>query len=81
MTAWVGLLTLVGGIALWITSRRERGQLPAWFPRLSIGITSLGVSTLLLARGDTASSLLSAVFSLVAIVILASIVWRLLRRR
>jgi len=81
VTMWVGLITLVGGIALWFTSRRERGQVPAWFPRLSIGISCLGVSTMLLARGGTLFSLLSAAFSLVSITLLVSIIWRLLRRR
>jgi len=81
MTAWVGLVTLIGGVALWITSRRERAQVPTWFPRLAVGITALGVSTMLLARGGTLFSVLSAAFSVVAIAVLASIIWSLLRRR
>ena len=81
MTFWVGLITLIGGVGLWFTSRRERGQVPTWFPRLSVGICFLGVSTLLLARGGTVFSLLSAAFSLVSITLLVSIIWTLLRRR
>ena len=81
MTFWVGLITLVGSISLWFTSRRERNQVPSWFPRLSVGICFLGVSTLLLSHGGTVFSLLSAAFSLVSISLLISIIWKLLRRR
>ena len=81
MTVWIGLITLVGGLALWLSSRRERSAVPEWFPRLAAGIVFLGIATLLLTRTGILWSVLSALFSFVSIILLASIIWRLLRRR
>ena len=81
MTLWLGGITLVAGLLLLVSTRRERATLPDWFGRLPFGIIFLGLGTLLLSVPGTRSSLLSAACSLVAIVILASVVWRILRRR
>ena len=81
MTLWLGGITLVAGLLLLVSSRRERATLPDWFGRLPFGIIFLGLGTLLLTVPGAQWSILSAACSLVAIGILGSVVWRILRRR
>lgn len=81
MTLWLGGITLVAGLLLLVSSRRERATLPRWFGSLPFGIVFLGLGTMLLSVPGTRYSLLSAACSLVAIGILGSVVWRILRRR
>ena len=77
----IGIITLVAGVLLLVSTRRERERLPSWFLRLPFGIIFLGLGTLFLARPGTPWALLSAACSLVAIGILASVIWKILRRR
>ena len=81
MTLWLGGITLAAGLLLLLSSRRERATLPDWFAHLPYGVIFLGLGTLLLSLPGTRYSLLSAACSLVAIGILGSVVWRILRRR
>lgn len=81
MQLWIGILTLLGGVALWVAARREREEVPRWFQRVAVGVVALGVSTLVATRTGLAWSLWSIAFSLVAIVLLGSVIWENLRRR
>ena len=81
MRVWIGIVTLVAGLLLLASTHRERERLPSWFLRLPYGIVFLGLGTLFLSRPGTSWALLSAACSLVAIGILASVIWKILRRR
>ena len=80
MRLWIGLATLIAGVALLATSRRERADVPAWMPRLGLAVTALGVATLAATRPGLAWSISSISFSLIAIVLLAWVIRDILRR-
>jgi hypothetical protein len=77
---WIGLATLAAGVALLVTSRRERAHVPAWMPRLALAVAALGVATLAATRPGLAWSISSISFSLIAIVLLAWVIVDIARR-
>ncbi len=73
---WLGTITFVGGAAL------------AWFAagapatrRLGTGIASLGLGTLTMTQPGLPWTLASIACSCIAIAIIGSFVWRMLRKR
>jgi hypothetical protein len=80
MPLWIGLVTLVIGLTLVVTSRLERDVVPPWLPRLALAVTALGVGTLASTRPGIAWSVSSISFSLVAIVLLLLVIRETLRR-
>ena len=80
MPFWIGLVTLVIGLTLVVTSRVERESVPPWLPRLAVAVTALGAGTLASTRPGVAWSLSSISFSLVAIVLLVLVIRDTLRR-
>jgi hypothetical protein len=77
---WIGLATLAAGVALLVTTRRERADVPPWTPRLALAVTALGLATLAATRPGLAWSISSISFSLIAIVLLAWVIIDILRR-
>ena len=80
MSLWIGLVTLVIGLTLVVTSRLERDAVPAWLPRLAVAVASLGAGTLASTRPGVGWSFASIAFSLVAIVLLILVIRDTLRR-
>ena len=76
----IGLLTLVAGIALWFSAKRERADVPRWLPRLAIAIGTLGASTILSTRLGVAWSIASSSLSVVAIVLIATVMREILKK-
>lgn len=81
MKLFLGSFTLFGGLALLFVRWRGGDQVPVWIARLAVGLTALGVSTLLSAHDGLPWSIASIVFSIIAIAILASVLWEMLHRR
>lgn len=77
----LGVLTFVGGATLWYVAARDRDLVPLWVKRLALGLTALGLSTLARTQEGLAWSISSICFSLIAIVLLASVILEMLRRR
>ena len=80
MPLWIGLVTVLIGLTLVVTSRLERDAVPAWLPRLAVAVTALGAGTLAATRPGMGWSLFSIAFSLVAIVLLVLVIRDTLRR-
>ncbi|MBC7789543.1 MAG: hypothetical protein H7Z74_06335 [Anaerolineae bacterium] len=81
MQFWLGSFVFVAGAVLWYVSRREAVIVPPWMPRLGIAVTSLGLSTLAATQPTVAWKISSICFSLVAIILLISVIKENLRRR
>ncbi|HUF29076.1 MAG TPA: hypothetical protein VMM77_00325 [Gemmatimonadaceae bacterium] len=77
----LGVLTFVGGATLLYVANRDRDVVPPWVMRLALGLTALGLSTLTRTQDGVAWSISSICFSLIAIVLLASVILEVLRRR
>ena len=77
----LGVLTFVGGATLWYVANRDREFVPGWVSRLALGLTALGLSTLARTQEGLAWSISSICFSLIAIIMLATVVLEMLRRR
>jgi hypothetical protein len=77
----LGVLTFVGGAMLWYVAQRDRELVPAWVMRLAAGLTALGLSTLARTQEGLAWSISSICFSLIAIILIGSVVLEMLRRR
>ena len=77
---WLGIVTFLAGGVLWYVANRERALVPRWLPRLAIGVASLGLSTLAFTQPGIAWSISSICFSLIAIVLIASVIRENLRR-
>jgi hypothetical protein len=80
MQLWLGVVTFVAGAVLWYVSNRERALVAAWVPRLALGVTALGLSTLAAVQPALAWKLASITMSLVAITLILSVILELLRR-
>jgi len=80
MTLSIGIVTLVIGLTLLVSSRRERDAVPEWLPRLALAVTALGVGTLASTRPGVGWSISSIAFSLIAIVLLIGVLRATLRR-
>lgn len=81
MQLLLGVLTFVGGATLLYVANRDRDLVPIWVMRLALGLTALGLSTLARTQDGLAWSLSSICFSLIAIVLLGSVVLEMIRRR
>ena len=71
---------LVGALALWFSSRRERARVPAWVPTLAIAIASLGLSVAVATQPGIAWSISSICFSLIAIILILVVIRDMLKR-
>ena len=81
MRSTIGLILVAGAAILFLTTRRERADLPPWLPRLAPAIALLGVATLAAAREHVAWSVASIVCSLVAIGLVLTVLRDILRRK
>ena len=80
MPFWVGLTTLLAGLALLVTTRLEREALPRWMPRLATGVCALGLATLAARQPGVWWSVSAIAFSLVAIVLIVLVLIDIARR-
>ena len=71
---------LIGAIVLWFASRRERSSVPKWVPTLAAAIGALGVSTAAASQPGIGWSVSSICFSLIAIILIATVIREILRR-
>ena len=72
---------VVGAMLLWLASRRERARVPRWVPTLAIAIGALGLSTAAASQPGLAWSISSICFSIIAIVLILTVIREMLRRR
>jgi len=77
--AVAGWITLAIGVALVATSYFDRRVIPHWVPRVAIATMALGLGTLVAQRPGVGWSLVSSAFSLVAIVLLLSVIVGMVR--
>jgi hypothetical protein len=80
MRLWIGIATFLTGVALWYRSMRIPGRGPPWLGRLGLGTSALGVSTLAMTQQGISWIVSSICFSLVAIVLLVSVIAETFRR-
>ena len=71
---------LVGAIVLWFASRREQARVPRWVPSLAVAIGALGLSTAGATQPGLGWSISSICFSLIAIVLIVTVIREMLRR-
>ena len=71
---------VVGAILLWFASRRERTRVPRWVPTLAIAMGALGISTAAASQPGLGWSISSICFSLIAIILIVTVIRDLLRR-
>jgi hypothetical protein len=81
MQLWIGIFTFVAGGVLWYVCNRDRALVPAWIRRLALGITALGLSTLAATQPELWWKISSISFSLIAIILIGSVLLEHLRRR
>lgn len=72
---------LVGAVLLWFVSKREGTRVPRWVPTLAIAIGSLGLSTAAATQPGVGWSISSICFSLIAIVLILTVIREMLRRK
>ena len=80
MPTWVGVVTLLAGLALLVTTRVERDALPRWMPRLATAVCALGLATLAARQAGLWWSVSAIAFSVVAIVLIVLVLADILRR-
>jgi hypothetical protein len=80
MQLWLGIVTFIAGAVLWYVSNRERELVPAWVPRLGVGVTALGLSTMASTQPELGWKIFSIALSLVAITMILSVLRENLRR-
>ena len=71
---------LVGAIVLWFASKREQARVPRWVPTLAVAIGALGLSTAAGSQPGLGWSISSICFSLIAIVLIVTVIREMLRR-
>ena len=71
---------IVGAALLWFTSRRERSRVPQWVPTLAVAIVSLGLSVAVASRPGIGWSISSICFSLIAIILILTVIRAILKR-
>jgi peptidoglycan/LPS O-acetylase OafA/YrhL len=71
---------LIGGALLWLASRRERSRVPRWVPPLAIAIGALGLSVAASSQPGVGWSISSICFSLIAIVLILTVIRDILKR-
>jgi hypothetical protein len=72
---------LIGATVLWFVSKREQARVPRWVPTLAIAIGALGLSTAAASQPGTGWSISSICFSLIAIILILTVIREMLRRR
>jgi hypothetical protein len=81
MALWIGIITFLFGGALWYRSQGIPDRVPRWMPRLGIGTSVLGLGTLSLSQPGLPWLIASICFSIIAIILIASVVNETWRRR
>ena len=81
MLLWLGIATFVFGCVLWYRSRRPGARVPPAMARFGLGTASLGVGTMTMLQPGLAWTISSICFSAIAIVLIASVLWEIRRRR
>jgi len=71
---------VIGAILLWFASRRERTRVPRWVPTLAVAIGALGISTAAASQPGLGWSISSICFSLIAIILIVTVIRDMLRR-
>ena len=71
---------VVGAILLWFASRRERTRVPRWVATLAVAIGALGLSTAAASQPGLGWSISSICFSLIAIILIVTVIRDMLRR-
>ena len=71
---------LVGAIVLWFASKREWARVPRWVPTLAVAIGALGLSPAAASQPGLGWSISSICFSLIAIVLIVTVIREMLRR-
>jgi peptidoglycan/LPS O-acetylase OafA/YrhL len=72
---------LVGAILLYFAARREKERVPKWVPTLAVAIAALGISTAAASQPGVGWSVSSICFSLIAIILIVTVIRDILRRR
>lgn len=81
MRLWIGIVTFVAGAIVYHVASRDAHARPRWLARLGLGVASLGLSTLALTQAGLPWIISSLCFSVIAIALIGSVVWEILRRR
>ena len=76
----LGIFLFVAGALLWYAAGRWRAPVPPHVPRLGLGVAALGVGVLANTQPGLAWTAVSICFSVVAIVLLLSVIAEMLRR-
>ena len=71
---------VIGALLLWFASRHEKTRVPKWVPTLAIAIGALGLSTAAASQPGLAWSISSICFSLIAIILIVTVLREILRR-
>ena len=71
---------IAGAILLYVAARRERSRVPNWVPTLAIAIGALGIGTAAASQPGVAWSISSICFSLIAIILIVTVIREMLRR-
>jgi peptidoglycan/LPS O-acetylase OafA/YrhL len=71
---------IIGALLLWFASRRERSNVPRWVPPLAIAIGALGLSVAASSQPGVGWSISSICFSLIAIVLILTVIRDILKR-
>ena len=71
---------VVGAILLWFASRHERTRVPRWVPTLAVAMGALGISTAAASQPGLGWSISSICFSLIAIILIVTVIRDMLRR-
>jgi hypothetical protein len=74
-----GWITLAIGVALIALSYLQRASVPRWLPRVAIATTGLGLGTLAARQPGIGWSIVSSAYSLIAIVLLISVIVDMVR--
>ena len=80
MRLWIGIITFLGGVALWYRTQRAPERGPPWLGRLGLGAAALGISTLAMTQPGLSWTISSICFSIVAIVLLGWVIAEARRR-
>ena len=80
MRLWLGIATFLFGAFLWLWAQRSPKAVMPTLKRLALGVGSLGIGTLASTQPGAAWSISAISFSLIAIVLLFSVLRDSLRR-